>query len=331
MWGFGGICDRGAIRPPRPPCAGPVVMGLPAPGRARTDEDARQMLRGDLGRIAYASGPERIRMSVENGNEEGSVASSDDVALLVPSCDAYQDLWHPFFHCLFKYWPDCPYPVYLGSNAATYSHPRVRPILVGPDVDYTSNLIAMLGEMSEMWVLFWLEDWVLSAPLETTRLVSWIRAAQMERAAYLRPISIHPLVFSREGGEEIGEIPKRSRYRISMNIAVWNKQALLRLLRPGETIWDIERRGSRRSDELEDRFVAPTIHVRRNPPVSYMHLVVKGKLRREAREFLKREGLELWLAKRPVERLRSHWYSKGYFGVVDAYSVVKWQCQRWFG
>lgn len=47
-----------------------------------------------------------------------------DVAVVVASCDAYADLWEPFFRLFRRYWPDCPYPVYLGSNFRTY---RINP------------------------------------------------------------------------------------------------------------------------------------------------------------------------------------------------------------
>ena len=270
-------------------------------------------------------------LSTTNNTGIGSVSGSGelDVALLVVSCDAYQDLWHPFFHCFFKHWPDCPFPIYLGSNATTYQDPRVRSILVGPDVDYTSNLIAMLNHIPQQWVFYWIEDWVLSAPVDTARLVNWIQMAQSQHAAYLRPIAIHPLAFTRDKTQEIGEIPKGARYRISMNIAVWNKPVFLRLLLPGETAWDIERKGSRRSDALDEEFFCPTIHTRNNPPVSFTHLVVKGRLRREACGFLKKEGLYSYLSQRPVEPLRSCWYSKIYFFVADTYSLLKWQWQRW--
>ena len=37
-------------------------------------------------------------------------------SVLVPSCDAYADLWIPFFALFWRYWSDCPFPVYLGTN-----------------------------------------------------------------------------------------------------------------------------------------------------------------------------------------------------------------------
>ena len=50
-----------------------------------------------------------------------------DMCILVVSCDKYADCWTPFSDCMRKFWPDCPYPVYLCTesgepeNGAVYS------------------------------------------------------------------------------------------------------------------------------------------------------------------------------------------------------------------
>jgi hypothetical protein len=53
----------------------------------------------------------KIDNSVLNKNN-----SSDNLAVIVVSCDLYSDVWKPFFTLFFKYWNDCPFPVYLTSN-----------------------------------------------------------------------------------------------------------------------------------------------------------------------------------------------------------------------
>jgi len=38
------------------------------------------------------------------------------IAVLVVSCDKYADLWPPFFQLFLRFWPECPFSVYLISN-----------------------------------------------------------------------------------------------------------------------------------------------------------------------------------------------------------------------
>ena len=66
-------------------------------------------------------------------------------ALLVVSCDSYRDMWGPFFTLLFRYWDDCPFPVFLGSNFEPYPDRRVVALTIGEDRDWSSNLLQMLS------------------------------------------------------------------------------------------------------------------------------------------------------------------------------------------
>ncbi len=39
-----------------------------------------------------------------------------EVTVLINSCDAYSDLWEPFFKLFSIYWPDCPYEIVLNTE-----------------------------------------------------------------------------------------------------------------------------------------------------------------------------------------------------------------------
>lgn len=58
--------------------------------------------------------------------------SDSDKAIVVPSCDKYNDLWKPFFLFFNKYWPDSRLPVYLFSNTLDYKQADVAVIKTGP-------------------------------------------------------------------------------------------------------------------------------------------------------------------------------------------------------
>ncbi len=52
-------------------------------------------------------------------------------AVLVMSCGAYRDLWTPFFTLFWRYWPDCPFEVYLGTDCETFDDRQVTMLAVG--------------------------------------------------------------------------------------------------------------------------------------------------------------------------------------------------------
>jgi hypothetical protein len=251
-----------------------------------------------------------------------------DVAILVVSCDAYQDVWHPFFCLFFKNWSDCPYPVYLVSNNLHYEDIRVFPLRVGLDIDYSSNLIQALSQIQQDWVIFWVEDRPPITPINTDRLVNLIELAQSRNAGYLKLVTCNPpALVSKE--EEIGEITKGSRYCVSMTVALWRKTTLLKILKPGETAWDIEKRGGvQRSKEIEDRFYALPIDSISNPPIQDIHLISKGHLVWRGINALKRENLLHCLEKRPPLSFIQNSYFELYSIVWNVYYYLLWQIKK---
>jgi hypothetical protein len=240
-----------------------------------------------------------------------------EVAVLVPSWDAYQDVWKPFFHCFFKYWPDCPYPVYLGSNHLSYPDSRISSILVGDDVDYTTNLIAMLKQIEQDWTIVWVEDLLLNAPVDTTRVCKLIILAQRRQIGHLRLTPTRYSLVSVAAASavdvetgEIGELLKGAKYRVGLTVGLWKKSVLLQLLRPGETAWDIERGGTVRSFDLEDRFYC--VLPKGEPVFSIVNGVGKRGWTREGAALLKQEGLQDYLGKRPIQTYWSYIYTKAY-------------------
>ncbi|HYO76959.1 MAG TPA: hypothetical protein VE010_10890, partial [Thermoanaerobaculia bacterium] len=82
--------------------------------------------------------------------------SSATVPILVASCDAYADVWSPFFTLFFRHWSDCPYPIHLGTNFESFDDPRVRTIRVGADRGWAAGLSSMLEQLSATHVLLFL-------------------------------------------------------------------------------------------------------------------------------------------------------------------------------
>lgn len=254
--------------------------------------------------------------------------SQVNIPILVVSCDAYQDVWHPFFYYFFKNWRDCPYPVYLVSNKLKYPDSRVSPLLVGSDVDYSSNLIKALHQIPDEWLIFWIDDRPPAIPVDTARLAKLILLAQEKDAGCLKLIPCNPLSLTDEK-DAIGEIPKNSQYLVSMTIALWKKSTLLKVLQPGESAWDIEKRGGvQRSRELEDKFYALPIHILKNPPLLDIHLITKGKLRWQASKFLEQENLLTYLENRSKVSLRNYIYDKVFYLIWDSYFYLKWQLKK---
>lgn len=223
--------------------------------------------------------------------------SANNVAILVTSCDAYQDLWDPFFTLFFRYWPDCPYPIYLGTIHRMYDDHRVKTIAVGVDTDWSYRFRCMLEQIPYPYVIVLMEDYLLTQYVDTVKIDKLITHIVNERAGCLRLYPCPGPDLPCLDNPEVGEISKGADYRLSLQAAVWDKQTLLELLRDGESAWKLEINGTKRTNDLS----VPFLCVTGDSPISYLGGVVKGKWARGAVELCEKEGIKVDLNARSVQ------------------------------
>lgn len=242
------------------------------------------------------------------------------ISVLVVSCDRYQDLWLPFFTLFFKYWPDCPYPVHLLANYETYNDSRVKTITVGEDRDWSSSFAQALNVITTDYILLLFEDYLLTDFAKTSKIEALAQYMQQKQAACLRLFpcpgpdmsSDHP---------EVGIIAKGAAYRLSTQAAIWRKQVLQDLLRIGESPWEFEIKGSRRTDTIDEPFLSVFMGTELSLPY-FCTAVVKGKWVPGALKLCTREGIAVDRHARPTqtwrEQLRATRFHRIYRNVVKS-------------
>lgn len=178
-----------------------------------------------------------------------------DMAVLIVSCDKYSDAWGYFFHCWRRFWPDCPWPLYLGSNFKRSDEPGVVSLLVGEDRDWSSNCIQMLERVEATRICLLLDDYFLEAPVSTTR-ARYLADVHLTSNAATMLLSdrIRPDRFRRDV-KGVGYRDPGAPYRASLNAAYWDVAVLKSLLRHGESPWEFEIQGSRRTDAISRPFL----------------------------------------------------------------------------
>jgi hypothetical protein len=214
------------------------------------------------------------------------------LAVLVPSCDRYSDLWNPFFTLFWKFWPDCTLPVYLLSNFADVADTRVHTLQVGEDLSWSDNLAEALGRLNYEYVLLFLDDLFLTAQVDTKKVLGILDWAVQSKVNYLR---FNPLPKADRYHNDIaGVVSPGTIYRTATVMSLWRKDVLLNLLRPGESAWDFEIKGSIRSDEFDGFFSTWERHF----PV--INSVIKGEWLPSAAKTLEKLGVGINLTSRPV-------------------------------
>jgi hypothetical protein len=194
-----------------------------------------------------------------------------------------------------RFWPDCPYKVYLLSNYQTIDEEGVIPILVGEDHSWSDNLIKALDTIEEEYILMLIDDLFFTNYVRRESLhevFTWIgRVKPNYVRLYPRPKPDKPY------NDQVGIVSPGRLYRTATVMSVWKKTVLLDLLKPGENAWDFEVYGTIRSDKYDGFYSTWKVLI----PV--VNGVIKGKWQRSAVKCIESLGAPLQLNKRKIMTL----------------------------
>ena len=211
--------------------------------------------------------------------------ASTEMTVLVGSCDRYAAIWPAFLDLFWRHWPDCPFPVAIGSNFERCDNPRVDTVLVGEDVSWADSMGKMLAAVSSPYVLLFMDDYMVHERIDTQRVIALLGVLEEMGGNYMRLRRAEKGTSPVVGRDDLREILPGTPYRASLDVAIWSRLALRDLLVVGETPWAMEVHGSERASSLPG-FYAPTTDV-----VHRFHILEKGKLQRRAAPFLEGYGI----------------------------------------
>jgi len=235
-----------------------------------------------------------------------------ELAILVLSCDKFADAWDPFFNMAFKYWPDCPYPIYLCTETKNFERKGVTVIRPGRELPWSALLQWALEFLSETYILFLLEDYIFLKPVETRRIEHLFNVLQQTDSNYLRLFPCPGPDVPLSGYPGVGVIKPGSAYRNCTQAAIWKKAAMQAIIDPKESGWDFELLGVKRAEKLDGMFLCVDVDEKGDPlekgdyPITYYCTAInRGVWRREAVSIIRRHGFEVDLKARPQESVRS--------------------------
>ncbi len=253
-------------------------------------------------------------------------------AILVLSCDKYSDVWSPFFAFFKKYWNDCPFPIYLGTNTAPFNFTGVQQVFSQKKTTWSDELQVILNQIPEKYVIIILEDYFIYKPVINNDLFKIIDVMEAYNAAYTKlgafPKKYDELWPHKPMSNEptLGIIEKGSKYRVCLQTAIWNKDILLNLLNPTENPWQFELEASKRSDSLGNPFLCvtadPTKKIVHGPIPYYCTALSAGKWMRGAVRLCKKENIAIDLTQRPIESLKEELTRKMYIALPITFRKV---------
>lgn len=225
-----------------------------------------------------------MRSNIED-RREGEVTPNDikaRVGVVVPSCDAYSDVWPTLFASISQFWPESNYSKFLICNHKSPSFDGVQVIRVGDDQSWSSNLLCALEQVPHDYIFIHIDDLILAGKVEDDKINDAISQFVSRSGNYLR-LNLTP-----PGTQNAGYF-KASRpgdvYRSSTIFSIWKKEVLISTLQKGESAWEFEIKGTPRTDTFDNWFVSKKNLIR------YENLIIKRKIDPRALRRICRLGL----------------------------------------
>jgi len=209
----------------------------------------------------------------------------NNIALLISTYDASEDLWLPLEETFQKFWPDIEFPIYLTTNHIEFESKLFNSLKIGNELSWSDNLIKSLNKIEENYVLLTFDDLFLKSQIDNLQIKELMQYAIAHDFNYLqfyRSISL---------GKRINKIlfkkAKGTKYKNSTIWSFWKKEVLLELLQKDENAWEFEANGNIRSYKYKDFY-----STRRNV-IPFVNGIVKGIWNPLAKKKLKQLGFSI--------------------------------------
>lgn len=206
-----------------------------------------------------------------------------DYVILVSSCDMYEPCWTPFFTLLDKYFTHHP-KVYLVTESKKCRY--CETINVDSNI-WSFRLKEALKKIKSKYVLLMLDDFFIRSEVDKKRIEN-ILFGENDICYNFELEYREPLIH----GEE-WDIQKNNQvYLASTQPSLWNKEKLLELLDDNMSPWEFELQivNSPYNFYINSKDFIIDIGYR-HQDLSVGWSITRGKIAKECKEFLEKEGL----------------------------------------
>ena len=243
------------------------------------------------------------------------------VSILISSFDGFSDCWIPYYHGLRKYWPDCPYDIFIVTNFKESGDVSVQTIKVGKDKGWSRNTLHALSVIATPYVIYTHEDFWINHGVQTHVIEEYVDLMDEDKADYIRLYPCPEPDYECEYDERLGVLADHASYRTSLQVALWRKRVFKELIVEEENPWQFETKGTIRSKKYGSRFLS--VKRFRDADMKPFHhgidyvctAVNKGKWSKAAKIYAAQEGLAIDFSNRPHE---TWWHDFGrspFFGI----------------
>lgn len=232
---------------------------------------------------------------------------TNNMAILVIGYDGYNDLWKDFFTLFHKYWPECPYKIYLANNELEYCVDDVITIHAGADAEWSRKVQKALDQIEEDYICLLLEDFYLGKNVNTKVVENALKLMKRDDLRYYKLNTFTPFKTDLYNGYKyLHVIPADMEYGISLLPGIWRKDFLREKVgNENYNAWKFECDRIAEGRNTSSRPLKGCVFDERNI-LRIVHGVVQGKYLPEAVRYFEKTGYHLNQKERGVMSFREN-------------------------
>lgn len=224
-----------------------------------------------------------------------------DFEIIISTCDKFSDLWDAHVLLMNQNWKDRNAEAHLVTDKETDRKlDGVRIVCAGEGTEITQRLARALQDVKEKYILFTLDDYFLTTPIDNEALQRSLRVMEEENLDYMRLYSAPRWERRKDGSKEFAAHKgyylrniETGNYKISLYPGLWRTDFMRQTL--GETMnaWQYEVALTEMARKLNARCA-----ISNYDEFPFLDVIRKGKLLRKANRYFKKNPI--YQSERPV-------------------------------
>lgn len=207
------------------------------------------------------------------------------------SSDKFEWLWPAFFYYFDRFWPDCPYTRYLGTESRDYYVKDVITLKSGKAKTWGEVTTINLLQIRSKYIIFLLDDYLLQKMVDTAVVKSVLLITEKIGAKHVKLTENHRagVISLSEVSQSFLPIVKTELFDISLQAAIWDREFFLNLLKSNESPWDFEKNAKNRLFDYKD------IYFLKKPPfdINFGGVMHHGLIERKFYKRISKDGIDI--------------------------------------
>ena len=246
--------------------------------------------------------------------------------------DGYIDIWRDFIALFKRFWPDCPFPLYIvGQQAKLEEHKDVRFLSAGENAEFSQKVRTAVDLIDADYYLLLLEDFFFSVRLTSNCLddvLNYVIDKDINYCALPLKEFASAKAFNGkiiDATTKIREMPTSAEYTLSCQPSIWKRDFLSEIIgKENYNAWVFEGVYASAAESHAETFLKKCICQSSNV-LNLKHGIVQGKMLPKTYKYLVEKADYSFLSNRVVLSGKDYrsYKTKVFFGKLLPKPIIK--------